>query len=132
MKMIGAGVAVVVVIVIIIGAATGGGGDDGGSSSSGSGSRSSEPETVSTVEDCFSKWDGNLDALENLVRPLLNDRGSMETHETRFSRTARSGGWHDVRMTYSAKNALGGRVTTVATGQVHFPSCNVRLTDPGL
>ena len=32
------------------------------------------------VEACFSKWDGHLDALEDLVRSYLNDEESMETH----------------------------------------------------
>ncbi|MXX67251.1 MAG: hypothetical protein F4Z40_09795 [Chloroflexi bacterium] len=76
---------------------------------------------VYDIEDCFSLWDGNLDALEGLVRPLLNDEGSMETHETLFSRVPDSDGWHAVRMTFSAENAFGGRVKYIANGRVRPP-----------
>ena len=60
-------------------------------------------------------WDGHLDAVENLVRPYLNDEGSMETHRTIVSRVPDAEGYHTVVMEYSAKNALGGRIKPVAT-----------------
>ena len=84
------------------------------------------------VEDCFSKWDGHLDALEDLVRPYLNDEDSMQTHETRFSSQPDADGYHLVTMEYSAKNALGGRVKVLATGFVHESTCEVLLVDTGL
>ena len=83
------------------------------------------------VEDCFSPLDGNLDELENLVRPLLNNRGSMRTHSTRFSNNPDAAGYHSVVMVYSAENAFGGRITATARGLVHARTCNVRLVDPG-
>ena len=89
------------------------------------------PEPTPNVEECFSPWDGNLDALEDLLRPGLNDEGSMQTHETRFSREPDSDGYHLVRMEYSAQNSFGGRVKTVATGKVRASDCHVILTDPG-
>ncbi|MXW23774.1 MAG: hypothetical protein F4Z96_03790 [Chloroflexi bacterium] len=84
-----------------------------------------------TVEDCFNAWDGNLDALEDLVRPLLNDEGSMQTHETRFSSEPDAAGYHSVRMEYSAHNAFGARIKTYAYGRVHWRTCHVVLVDPG-
>ena len=88
------------------------------------------------IRDCLSVWDGHLDALENLVRPYLNDEGSMETHRTIVSRVPDAEGYHTVVMEYSAKNALGGRIKMVATGMVRLvpPSnaCEVTLLDTGL
>ena len=49
-----------------------------------------------------------LDALEDLVRPLLNNEGSMQTHETRWGRSTDQDGYHKVFMEYSAENAFGG------------------------
>ena len=84
------------------------------------------------VRDCFSPWDGHLDALEDLVRPYLNDEDSMQTHETRFSSQPDADGYHLVTMEYSAKNALGGRVKALASGLVHQSTCEVLLVDTGL
>ena len=89
------------------------------------------PTPRPNVEDCFSPWDGNLDALEDLVRPGLNDEGSMQTHETRFSRSPDADGYHLVQMEYSANNSFGARVKTVATGKVRARDCHVILIDPG-
>ena len=89
------------------------------------------PTPRPNVEDCFSPWDGNLDALEDLVRPGLNDEGSMQTHETRFSRSPDADGYHLVQMEYSANNLFGARVKTVAVGKVRARDCHVILIDPG-
>lgn len=83
------------------------------------------------VEDCFNPLDGNLDALEDLVRPILNDPGSMRTHETRFSSAPDAQGYHSVRMDYSAENAFGGRIRAIAHGRVHRQNCHVILISPG-
>ena len=80
------------------------------------------PTPSGDIEDCFSAWDGNLDPLEDLVRPMLQDEGSMETHETRFSGQPGPDGWHQVRMTFSAENAFGGRVKSIAVGRVRLPT----------
>ena len=103
-------------------------------------SRTPIPRTATpsgAIEDCFSAWDGNLNPLEDLVRPLLQDEASMETHETRFSGQPGPDGWHQVRMTFSARNAFGGRVKHFATGRVRLPNntqpnslnCPVALDD---
>ena len=89
------------------------------------------PTPRPNVEDCFSPWDGNLDALEDLVRPGLNDEGSMQTHETRFSRSPDADGYHLVQMEYSANNLFGARVKVVAIGKVRARDCHVILIDPG-
>ena len=89
--------------------------------------RSAKPN----VEDCFSKWDGHLDALEDLVRSYLNDEESMQTHDTRFSRQPDANGYHRVIMEYSAENALGGRIKLQAVGRVRASDCRVILDDPG-
>lgn len=91
------------------------------------------PNSTGDIEDCFSLWDGNLDALEDLVRPLLNDEGSMRTHETRFSRTPDRDGFHLVEMVYSANNAFGARIKAVAYGKLRIENryCRTILTDPG-
>ena len=86
-------------------------------------------EQQEALEDCFNPWDGNLDALEDLVRPKLNDRGSMQTHETRFSRTPDADGFYRVRMSFSAENSYGGRVTLTALGEVNPDGCRVRLVE---
>ena len=71
-------------------------------------------------------------ALEDMVRPYLNDEGSMETHGTQWSREPDAGGYHTVGMEYSAENAFGGRIKVVATGLVHRATCEVVLLDTGL
>ena len=45
----------------------------------------------------------------------------METHETRFGTHPDVEGWHLIRMTFSAKNAFGGRVKHIAIGRVRLP-----------
>ncbi len=89
------------------------------------------PASTPDVGRCFSPWDGNLDALEDLIRPLLNDEGSMQTHETRFTRTADENGEHFVYMEYSANNAFGARIKVDAVGAVRASDCRVRLIAPG-
>ena len=91
------------------------------------------PNYSGDIEDCFSILDGNLDALEDLVRPLLNDESSMRTHSTRFITTPDEDDYHLVRMDYSAENAFGGRVKAIAYGKVRIENghCRTILTDPG-
>ncbi len=77
-------------------------------------------------------WDGNHNGFEDQIRPLLNDRGSMDTHETRFGVEDYQPGRVAIRMTYSAKNALGGRVTTEAIGLLDYATCEVQVLSTGL
>ena len=96
----------------------------------------SDNPAIQSIRDCFNR-DGTLDALEDLVRPLLNDRESMKTHETRISRSPKPDGFYQVRMTFSSKNAFGGRVTAIAHGEVAIAygevdppqDCHVRLIE---
>ena len=97
-----------------------------------SGPAASATPKPASVEDCFSPLDGNLDALEGLVRPLLLSPSSMRTHGTTFSTNPDAEGYHVVRMEYSAENAFGVRLESVATGRVHERSCRTLLVDPGL
>ena len=84
------------------------------------------------IEDCLSPWDGNHNGFEDQVRSGLNDEDSMETHSTRFQVADDDGdGYVAIVMEYSAENALGGRVKTVATGLLNYRTCNVTVLDPG-
>ena len=97
---------------------------------------SSDPPTASEIAEeeedrrkgfhCLSEWDGNHEGLEALVRKRLNDPGSMETLETRI-KPANKNGWHPVRMEFTAKNALGGRIRKVAVGKISTVTCESRL-----
>ena len=89
-------------------------------------------------EKCLNPWDGNLDALEDLVRPLLLSPDSMRTHETRY-RTAPvnspgdgAHGAHYVTLTYSADNAFGVRLRATATAYVHPSGCRIVEWTSGL
>ena len=76
------------------------------------------PSTTTTLavkdvsEDCMDPWDGNYNALEDLIRPQLSDPGSMETFGTYYCT------WDDLDdglvLDYGAPNAFGGMVRTSA------------------
>ena len=130
-------VAIVVVALIIIGAiagATGGGDDEAGQGAAPSLSGSApKPKTLrEQIEDCLDSWDGNHKGFEDQIRPGLNDEDSMETHGTYFAVTDEDGdGNVSIRMEYSAKNALGGRVKTEALGLLNYRTCRVTVIHPG-
>ena len=84
------------------------------------------------MEDCLDLWDGNHNGFEDQIRPLLNDRGSMETHETRFGIEDYSLNRVVIRMGYSAKNAFGGRVSVEAIGLLDYTTCEVEVLSTGL
>ena len=84
------------------------------------------------MEDCLDPWDGNHNGFEDQIRPLLNDRGSMETHETRFGIEDYSLNRVVIRMDYSAKNAFGGRVSVEAIGLLDYTTCEVEVLSTGL
>ena len=114
-------------------------GSDDGSSGSGARSASSDRQPASAtptvreqIEECLDPWDGNHTGFEDQIRPLLNDEGSMETHETRFGVTPDENNEVPIRMEYSAENAFGGRVKVVAIGRLNFETCRVTVIDTGL
>ena len=53
----------------------------------------------------------------------------MQTHETKWVKLPEPDGYHRVVMTFSSKNAFGGRVTAIAIGEVHPQDCRVRLIE---
>ena len=84
------------------------------------------------TEACLSPWDGNHNGFEDQIRPLLNNEGSMQTHETRFGTVFIGPNEVAIRMEYSAENALGGRVKTVAAGRLNVETCAVTVVFTGL
>lgn len=79
-----------------------------------------ETETASDwVERCWSRWDGNWEQLEDVIRPTLNDPSSMETSQTRYlSSDSVEDGTLTVWLDYSAENAFGGRVQLTAVAEM--------------
>ncbi len=108
-----------------------------------SSSRSSRPTTsptkppqLSTEEreekrkgfHCLSKWDGNHDGLEALVRMQMNDPGSMKTYVTRITPVSEfQQGNHYVEMDFGGKNAFGGMVRHTAHAWVDPDTCEATL-----
>ena len=96
------------------------------------------PPTTTTLavkdvfEDCMDPWDGNFNALEALIRDVLNDPGSMETHGTYyFTWDDLDDGQVTVRLDDGARNTLGGMVRTSAWAEMR-PDCTVaEVTDYG-
>lgn len=86
----------VVVVVIYIGAYSG-----DSSSSGGTGSLRQ------------SSWDNSVPCVESYIKSHLNDPGSYESVEWDKA-SHNSDGTYSVTHTYSAKNAMGGRVTHTA------------------
>ena len=75
---------------------------------------------------CLSKWDGNYDELEDLVRPLLMDPSSMETTETLIYPVDEAGK-HNVVMVFTAADASGTTVTLTAFGLANTVTCRAEL-----
>ena len=90
------------------------------------------PPIREQVEDCLDPWDGNHNGFEDQIRPLLNDRGSMKTHETRFGVEDYSLNRVLIKMVYSAKNSFGGRVSVEAIGLLDYTTCEVEVLLTGL
>ena len=91
----------------------------------------SRPASKTEIEEqrkgfhCLSKWDGNHDGMERLIRAELNDPGSMETHSTKIAPV--QDGIHAVVVDFSAKNAYGGMVRQEAQGFVDHDTCEATL-----
>ena len=84
------------------------------------------------VEECLDPWDGNHNGFEDQIRPLLNNRGSMRTHDTFFGVEDHEPGKVVIRMVYSAENAFGGRITIEALGLLDYRTCKVDVVLTGL
>lgn len=115
-----------IVVLSMIGSALGDNSDD-------STTRSTTTTVDERAEDrrkgfhCLSAWDGNHDGLEALIRDQLNDPGSMETIETRISPVDARGD-HAILLEFTAKNAFGGRVRSIAAGVVDNSTCEATLS----
>ena len=77
-------------------------------------------------EPCVSAWDGNHNGLEELIRGVLNDPDSMETHGTYYSPDDSTGdGTILIRLDYSAANLLGGKARTDARALMDVETCEI-------
>ncbi len=77
-------------------------------------------------EACASAWDGNHDGFEALIREVLNDPGSMETHGTYYNASdSVSDGEITIRLDYGARNAFGGMVRSDALGVMDVETCEI-------
>jgi len=77
---------------------------------------------------CFSGWDGSHRELEKLVKQSMNDPGSYEHVETRYSD---KGDYLAVYMKFRGKNAFGGTVVNWVTANCDL-NCNVlQITGQG-
>ncbi len=92
-----------------------------------------EPRNAKELfEGCVSPWDGNHDGLEDLIRPLLNDPGSMETHGTYYSSDdSLADGKISIRLDYSAANMLGGKVRANAIAEMGLDCEIIAVVDYG-
>lgn len=74
----------------------------------------------------MSAWDGNHDGFEALIRDVLNDPGSMETHGTYYDASdSISDGEILIRLNYGARNAFGGMVRSDAIGIMDVDTCKI-------
>ena len=79
------------------------------------------------VTRCFSAWDGHHRKFTDLVKTNLNDPGSLEAIETKYSTSPNAEGLHYVYMDFTAKNLFGGRVRHLAEGWFHPETCETIL-----
>lgn len=78
------------------------------------------------LEACVSAWDGNHEGFEALIRNVLNDPGSMETHGTYYNASdSISDGEITIRLNYGARNAFGGMVRNDALGVMDVTTCRI-------
>lgn len=77
-------------------------------------------------EPCVSAWDGNHEGFEALIRDVLNDPGSMETHGTYYNASdSIADGEITIRLDYGARNAFGGMVRSDALGVMDIETCEI-------
>ena len=75
---------------------------------------------------CLSKWDGNHNGFERLVRRRLDDPGSMKTIETKMGLVGKSG-THSISVEFRSKNRAGALVRWRARGRVDTRTCDATL-----
>ena len=73
------------------------------------------------ISECFSSWDGAHRRLEKAIVASMNNPGSYEHVETRYTD---NGDHLIVRTTYRGENALGGTVTESLSAKTDL-NCNV-------
>ena len=96
------------------------------------------PPTTTTLavkdvfEGCVDAWDGNHNGFEALIRAVLNDPGSMETHGTYYFTTDDlDDGLVTIKLDYGARNGFGGMVRTSAWAEMGL-DCEIKtVTDYG-
>ena len=74
---------------------------------------------------CLSAWDGSHRGFEQLIKQRLNDPNNMETLETRIAPS--SDGSHAIQVSFTAKNAFGGRVRNTALGLIDHDTCEATI-----
>ena len=116
-----------IVVISMIGNALGDNSDDSITRSTATTTVDKRAEDRRNGFHCLSAWDGNHDGLEALIRDQLNDPGSMETIETRISPVDARGD-HAILLEFTAKNAFGGRVRSIAAGVVDNSTCEATLS----
>ena len=90
------------------------------------------PNAKELFEGCVSAWDGNHEGLEALIRGVLNDPGSMETHGTYYNpNDSLNDGNIRIRLDYGARNTFGGMVRTSAWADMDTDCDIIRVTDYG-
>lgn len=75
---------------------------------------------------CLSGWDGNYDALEDLVRTQLFAPGSMDTVDTVIA-PANEDGKHPVTMVFMATDVYENTVLLTAFGLADDKTCRAEL-----
>lgn len=76
---------------------------------------------------CLSGWDGAHPEFKRLVKEQLRDPDSFEEVETRIT-SVNSSGYHNIFMTYRARNGYGGYNVEQATGVFRSSDCAIRVT----
>lgn len=80
-------------------------------------------EAQNPAERCLSDWDGSHKGLVDATKALMNDPGSFNHVETRYSYTP-GGNEVFLTMTFRGKNGFGGTVTQTVTGTIDR-DCNL-------
>ena len=119
---------IVALVVIIAVASTAG---SGGSESNNQQDQGTSTETAEEQEarrkgfHCLSEWDGHHDGMNELIKAELNDPSSLDVHTTSIG--PETGGFHQLKVDFSARNAFGGMVRHVASGIVDHETCEAGL-----
>ncbi|MBK5923743.1 hypothetical protein CCR90_08095 [Rhodovulum sulfidophilum] len=74
---------------------------------------------------CLSAWDGSHPAFKRIVKNSMRDPDSFEHVGTRVGPV--TGGWHEIRMVYRARNGFGGMNVGEAVGRYRNNDCAVEV-----